>query len=168
MADAPERGDVVVFKLPADNRTDFIKRVIGLPGDTVQMRGGALWINGEPVEREEVEAFVDYVPGLGDRETRQYRETLPNGVSYFTLDQIVDGPADNTGVFTVPAGHYFMMGDNRDNSSDSRISSYVGMCRMKILSGRRAFFSFRLMTAIPCWNSGAGRLRSVIRACWIG
>ena len=108
------------------------------------MRGGALWINGEPVEREEVEAFVDYVPGLGDRETRRYRETLPNGVSYFTLDQIVDGPADNTGVFTVPAGHYFMMGDNRDNSSDSRISSYVGYVPHENLVGpaRILFFSF--------------------------
>ena len=125
MADAPERGDVVVFKLPADNRTDFIKRVIGLPGDTVQMRNGALWINDAPVEREEVAPFVDYVPGLGNREIRQYRETLPNGVSYFTLDQIEDGPADNTGVFTVPAGHYFMMGDNRDNSSDSRVWGQV-------------------------------------------
>ena len=82
----------MVFKLPADNRTDFIKRVIGLPGDTVQMRNGALWINGVPVEREEVAPFVDYVPGLGNREIRQYRETLPNGVSYFTLDQIEDGP----------------------------------------------------------------------------
>ena len=144
MADGPERGDVVVFKLPADNRTDFIKRVIGLPGDSVQMRDGALWINGAPVDREEVAAFVDYVPGLGDREIRQYRETLPNGASYFTLDQIEDGPADNTGIFTVPPGHYFMMGDNRDNSSDSRISSYVGYVPHENLVGpaRILFFSF--------------------------
>ena len=144
VADVPERGDVVVFKLPADNRTDFIKRVIGLPGDTVQMRDGALWINGAPVAREEVGAFVDYVPGLGDREIRQYRETLPNGVSYFTLDQIEDGPADDTGIFTVPTGHYFMMGDNRDNSSDSRISSYVGYVPHENLVGpaRVLFFSF--------------------------
>lgn len=144
MGNMPERGDVAVFKLPADNRTDFIKRVIGLPGDTVQMRDGALWLNGKPVEREAVDSFTDYVPGLGDRKIPQYRETLPNGVSYFTLDQIDGGPADNTGVFKVPAGHYFMMGDNRDNSSDSRISSYVGYVPHENLVGpaRVLFFSF--------------------------
>ena len=144
VADVPERGDVVVFKLPVDNRTDFIKRVIGLPGDTVQMRDGALWINGSPVAREEVAEFVDYDPGLGDRAIRQYRETLPNGVTYYTLDQIVDGPADDTGIFTVPTGHYFMMGDNRDNSSDSRFSSYVGYVPHENLVGpaRVLFFSF--------------------------
>ena len=89
------------------------------------MRGGALWINGEPVEREEVEAFVDYVPGLGDREIRQYRETLPNGVSYFTLDQIVDGLPTIRGLHSAGRS-LFYDGRQSDNSSDSRISSYVG------------------------------------------
>ena len=110
---APDRGDVAVFKTPADNRTDLIKRVIGLPGDRIQMREGLLYINGVQVPRTRLADD----PATG---AQRWRETLPGGVSFVTLDL---GPTDldDTPVFIVPEGHYFMMGDNRDNSGDSRV-----------------------------------------------
>ncbi len=138
----PARGDVVVFKLPADNRTDFIKRVIGLPGDTIQMRNGVVWLNGLPLKRARVDDFIE--PGRDRRDIRipQYRETLPGGRSYLTLDQIEGGPADNTGLYRVPEGHYFMMGDNRDNSTDSRVVRYVGYVPHENLVGPAQFLFF--------------------------
>lgn len=140
----PERGDVVVFKLPADNRTDFIKRVIGLPGDTLQMINGQLFLNGVGVKRERIDDFVEPQRGGEPIRIRRFRETLPSGRSYEVLDQIDNGPVDTTPMYQVPDGHYFMMGDNRDNSTDSRFGRYVGYVPHENLVGpaQILFFSF--------------------------
>jgi signal peptidase I len=135
----PRRGDMVVFRLPKDTSSDYIFRLVGLPGDRIQMIDGALNINGEPVKRERINDFVDDKEGA---RVKRWRETLPNGVSYETLDLVDNGFADNTQVYRVPADHYFMMGDNRDNSNDSRFSQ-VGMVPFENLIGpaRIVFFS---------------------------
>src|SRR6202140_827275 len=124
----PRRGDIVVFKLPKDDSTDYIKRVIGLPGDRIQMKDGLLYINDVPVKRERLSDFIGGDPCGSDATARvkRWKETLPNGVSYESLDCVDNGFYDNTNVYTVPPGHYFMMGDNRDNSTDSRVLSAVG------------------------------------------
>ena len=138
----PERGDVAVFKLPADNETDYIKRIIGLPGDRIQVLDGILYLNGEAVPRERIEDFVETDPGGVERRTPQYIETLPNGKRYTTLDSTPTGSLDNTSIFVVPEGHYFAMGDNRDHSQDSRTIN-VGYIPEENLIGRAdsIFFS---------------------------
>jgi len=115
-AGAPERGDVVVFKLPRDNTTDYIKRVIGLPGDEIMMRDGVLHINGRAVPKARSGEYAEIEDDGSVRHIPAFEETLPNGVKYTVLDSEPKGPFDNVGPYKVPAGHYFMMGDNRDNS----------------------------------------------------
>ncbi len=115
----PKRGDIIVFKLPRDGRTDYIKRLIGLPGDKIQVTHGVLHINGQAVEREKIG------PGLVDPDSpvasaTAYKETLPGGKTFVTNTWDPNGGADNTAVYTVPKGCFFMMGDNRDDSLDSR------------------------------------------------
>lgn len=139
----PKRGDVVVFRPQNDVKTDYIKRVVGLPGERIQMTEGVLHINGEAVKREVVGEYLpDDVPNA-TVPAIIYRETLPNGVSYNTLDIQTMTLGDNTREFIVPEGHYFMMGDNRDNSSDSRFQ--VGYVPFENLVGKAQiiFFSMR-------------------------
>lgn len=143
----PERGDVVVFRLPTDTTKDYIKRVIGLPGDTVQMKEGRLFINGTLVERERIADFA--VPVASDRTVmvNQYLETLPNGVEHVVLESSDSDHLDNTPEYSVPQDHYFMMGDNRDRSQDSRVMSIVGFVPEENLVGRAEVIWFSLRDA---------------------
>lgn len=148
----PRQGDIAVFKLPRDNSTDYIKRVIGMPGDKVQMIDGVLHLNGEAVKREKIEDFIDKDAFGGERAVAQYRETLPNGKTYLTLDLNPNGFSDNTPEFTVPEGHYFMMGDNRDNSTDSRVQGQVGFIPLENFVGRAEFLFFSLQGGASGWQ----------------
>jgi len=158
----PRRGDVVVFRLPKDERTDYVKRVVGLPGDRIQMKEGRLYINDVPVKREQLPDFVGDACGTdATAKVKRWRETLPNGASYETLDCVANGFYDNTSAYTVPAGHTFMLGDNRDNSTDSRVLSSVGYIPFENLIGRVDMIYYSLTP-----GSGevrGGRIRTVVR-----
>ena len=132
----PTRGDVVVFRLPRDHSLDYIKRVIGLPGDEIQMKGGVLYINGTAVPKVRKGEFTTPEDEGVNQTIPVFEETLPNGVKYMVLDSEPSGPFDNTAVYKVPAGHYFMMGDNRDNSTDSRAAWGVSYVPYENLIGR--------------------------------
>ena len=134
--DSPRRGDIAVFRKPSDPGVDYIKRLIGLPGDRIQMRGGALYLNDRPVDRRRIEDHVYIDKRRRPWPSRQYIETLPNGVSYRVLDARGNGRWDNTDIYVVPPGHFFAMGDNRDNSQDSRALNDVGYIPAENLIGR--------------------------------
>lgn len=140
LAREPARGDVVVFALPSDPSRDFVKRIIGLPGDRVQVLHGVVYLNDRPVPKIRDGVFVENDNGYVHRVAR-YRETLPGGRSYDVLDKEIEGPNDNTPVYTVPRGHYFVLGDNRDDSDDSR--GIVGYLPADYLIGKAElkFFS---------------------------
>jgi len=149
----PERGDVAVFRLPTDNKTDYIKRIVGLPGDTVQLKDGILHINGRPVQRERVDDFVNR-DSLGNFvRVARYLETLPNGRKHYILEVTESSIFDNTEVFKVPEGHYFTMGDNRDRSRDSRFLNEVGYIPAENLIGRAEFLFFSVNGSVwELWN----------------
>lgn len=182
LASLPKRGDVVVFHHPVSGE-DYIKRLIGLPGDTVQMRHGLLYLNGAPVEVQPAGTFSE--PKLPQGPAGTYptcenapvergepctktrdRETLPNDVTHDILNILDDGPADNTGVFTVPPGKYFFMGDNRDNSEDSRFlqPQGVGFVPFENLIGRadRVMFSSAGRSLFDLTHWRWGRLMQAI------
>ncbi|MCP1336107.1 signal peptidase I [Futiania mangrovi] len=148
---APERGDVAVFRLPTDTSKDYIKRIVGLPGDRLQVIGGVLHINGKAVMREPAGSFADKGRFGEQRQIAMFRETLPDGRSYLTLDEGLS-PADNTPVYEVPEGHYFAMGDNRDNSQDSRFLSAVGFIPAENLVGRAEIIFFSLDGETRFWE----------------
>jgi signal peptidase I len=157
---APQRGDIAVFKLPRDagtgpNKVDYIKRVIGLPGDRVRMIDGTLHINGEPV-RDVVLDATEVGETFGARPATQLRETLPNGRTFTIQDFGPGGMLDSTPEFQVPEGHYFMMGDNRDNSVDSRDQSSqgVGLVPEENLIGKAEIILFS-------WSPGASLFNPV-------
>jgi signal peptidase I len=151
MDSPPDRGDIVVFRLPKDTSVDYIKRVIGLPGDRIQMINGMLHINGQPVKRERIDDYVDTEDG-GTRLVKRWRETLPNGVTYMTLDLYDNGPADNTQEYVVPPDHYFMMGDNRDNSTDSRFLFDVGYVPFENIVGKAQIIFFSVAKGYHAWQ----------------
>jgi len=137
-----KRRDVLVFKYPEEPDRDFIKRVIGLPGDEISVRSGVLYINGQAVPKVRK---GDFISPEEDRPIARFEETLPNGVKYYVLDSTPNGQFDNVGPYKVPAGHYFMMGDNRDNSTDSREQSPrfgVGYVPFENLVGRAEIIFF--------------------------
>lgn len=137
----PERGDVVVFKLPTNTSIDYIKRVIGLPGETVQMIGGELYIDNQRVPREPV-GLVRIEEGGRMTTMMEYIQTLPGGARFSIYEEGDNYPLDDTQPFVVPEGHYFMMGDNRDNSQDSRVLSLVGYVPLDHIVGRASFTFF--------------------------
>jgi len=147
----PKRGDIAVFK-PVGQKDAYIKRVVGLPGDKLQVIDGILNINGVALKREKTGTTIDKDSVGRTIEVTQYRETLPSGISY-TIQEISDNQyLDNTAVYNVPAGHYFMMGDNRDRSGDSRILSSVGFVPASNLIGKAQFRFFSITDNISPWK----------------
>jgi signal peptidase I len=151
LGSAPERGDVIVFKTPRDNSTDYIKRLIGLPGDTVQMRHGQLYINGVPVDRSRLQDPMSGRNMPSTENATDYIEHLPGGVNHVIRKMGEDMPLDDTDVFVVPPHHYFFMGDNRDNSQDSRTKN-VGYVPEENLVGKAQFLFFSLDGGTAFWQ----------------
>lgn len=139
--DGPQRGDVAVFRQPKEPSVDYIKRLIGLPGDRIQVTDGVLYVNGEAVKRERIDDYLIESPN-GVQRIAQFRETLPNGKSFVTWNLRDNSTVDNTGVYEVPPGHYFAMGDNRDDSTDSRFLSKVGFVPAENLVGKAQVIFF--------------------------
>ncbi len=147
----PQRGDVAVFKLPRDNSTDYIKRIVGLPGDRIQMIHGRLYINGTEVPRKPDGEYV--AEGDGPKMLlKRYIESLPNGATHEILKASDDQPLDNTQEYKVPDGYVFAMGDNRDNSLDSRVLNAVGFVPVENLVGRAEFIFFSIDATSPWWE----------------
>jgi signal peptidase I len=147
----PKRGDVVVFRPVPNEGQDFVKRVVGLPGDRVQMIHGVLHINGAPAPQSPDGEFVFDDEGAAVR-AKRYKETLPGGYQHSILDIIPDAELDDTPVYEVPAGHVFMMGDNRDDSADSRVADAVGYVPIENLVGRAEIVFFSVAGGSAAWE----------------
>lgn len=139
----PYRGDIVVFKTPEDNRTDYIKRVVGLPGDKIRIINGQILLNDNLIIRKKMSDFIDNDKGTSLKRVRKYREYFEN-INFEVLDIMDNGIVDNTELFIVPEGHFFVMGDNRDNSQDSRFRKPVGFIPFENLVGKARFIFFSL------------------------
>ena len=137
----PERGDVIVFKLPADNRTDYIKRLIGLPGDSIQFISGDLYLNGIKVTKKKIKSSTELNCGNQKFKVDYYEEMLPNNKKYIAAYS-VEGSMQFSDKFIVPDNHYFFMGDNRDCSKDSRFLSSVGYVSINNLVGKAQIIFF--------------------------
>ena len=137
----PKRGDVIVFKTPADNRTDYIKRLIGLPDDVIQIIDKDLYINNKKVKREIIKNTIDINCGNENLKANFYKETLPNGTSYIAVYR-ENGTMVDSDKFIVPKNHYFFMGDNRDCSKDSRFLSSVGYVNFNNIVGKAQLIFF--------------------------
>ena len=136
----PNRGDIVVFKTPQDNRTDYIKRVIGLPGDKIKIVNGEIYLNNKIVFRKKMKDFIDRDKNSLTKRARKYKEYFDD-LTFDVLDIMDNGIADNTELFNVPEGYFFVMGDNRDNSQDSRFKT-VGFIPSNNLVGKARFIFF--------------------------
>ncbi len=148
---SPNRGDIAVFR-PVPQDIEYIKRVVGLPGDRIQVREGRLYINGTMVERELVGTRQDTDSEGVTREVSVYRETFPEGTTHIIQEISDNGPLDNTPEYQVPAGHFFMMGDNRDRSADSRVLSQVGYVPDENLIAKAEARFFSIRDNIPPWQ----------------
>ena len=151
----PNYGDLVVFKTPSDNRTDYIKRLIGLPGDTVQFKDGKLFLNGNEILRTRVNNRYKIRCGSLSPEVNSFKETLPNGKEYVAVYNKL-GTMQNTDVYKVPSSHFFFLGDNRDCSKDSRYLSSVGYVSNENLVGKASIIFFSNDTVsgsvLKFWN----------------
>jgi len=148
----PERGDVAVFRLPTDPRTDYIKRIIGLPGDKIQVKEGLLFVNGKVTKRRRIKDFVQRDQWGNAVGWAQYEETLPGGRTHLIIERSDHDQLDNTPVYEVPEGHYFAMGDNRDNSLDSRVLNHVGYIPAQNLVGRAEVLFFSTNGKARIWE----------------
>ena len=140
---SPKRGDIVVFKTPEDNRTDYIKRIIGLPGDKIRVINGEILLNNKKIYRKKTNDFLDTDNNSSIKRIRKYIE-YHEELNFEVLDIVDNGIADNTELFTVPESHFFVMGDNRDNSQDSRFKQTVGFIPFENLVGKARFIFFSL------------------------
>ncbi|KKC39635.1 signal peptidase [Devosia epidermidihirudinis] len=147
----PNRGDIAVFR-PVPQNIEYIKRIVGLPGDRIQMKAGRLYINDVMVEREELGKAQDTDSENRTVEVTVYRETFPEGTTHIIQEISDDQPLDNTAEYVVPAGHYFMMGDNRDRSADSRVLSQVGYVPAVNLIAKAEARFFSIKDNLPPWQ----------------